>query len=139
MSKLKWNDENYINQFKKEIGYNSTSKNITVMNKGNFLQRRFGVAALFLSMYNLSIEENGLLLIQRSKYSPRLNPTKTIFIDKSEIDKINLINRVGALELLIVTKKSKKFVFKLDKKNRKFIPWQEIGIADLEKFVSSFE
>ncbi|MCH4176527.1 MAG: hypothetical protein LKF43_03410 [Streptococcaceae bacterium] len=139
MSKLKWNDENYINQFKKEIGYNSTSKNITVMNKGNFLQRRFGVAALFLSMYNLSIEENGLLLIQRSKYSPRLNPTKTIFIDKSEIDKINLINRVGALELLIVTKKSKKFVFKLDKKNSKFIPWQEIGIADLEKFVSSFE
>ncbi|MBS7576092.1 MULTISPECIES: hypothetical protein [unclassified Enterococcus] len=137
MSKLQWNDENYINQIKKEAGYSSDSKNLTVMKKGNFLQRRLGLSALFLSMYNLSIEKNGLLLIKRSKYSPQLQPSKMVFIEKSQIIKINLNKKIGALELLLVMEDSPKIEFRLNDKNNKFIPWQELGISELEKFIAN--
>ena len=139
MSKLKWNDEAYINRCKQEIGFNFKSNNITVMNKGNFLQRRFALLELFLTMYNLSIEKNGLLLIKRNKLSPKLDVFKSTFIESHQIDKILLKKRLGYLELFIKTKLDEKYVFKFSPKSTKFLPWQTAGVNELKRFISNYE
>lgn len=138
MSKSKWNDEEYINKTKESIGFSQSSRNITVMNKGNFIQRRFALSDLFLSMYNLSIEEKGFLFIKRSKYSPKLNPSKTQYVEFSQIQKLSLKEKIGRVELSILTMGNEKNVFKFSSEGGKYFPWQKDSVNELMKIVSKF-
>ena len=139
MKIIKWHDESYINIIKKSIGYNSCSANITVMKKGNYLQRRFALSALFLTMYNLSIEKSGLLFIKRKKYSPRLVSHNVTYIAFNDIKKIDLKEKIGRIDLHIHTfMDDKKRVFSMSPKGGKFLPWQETSIIELKDLVGQF-
>ncbi|MGX7048645.1 hypothetical protein [Pseudolactococcus piscium] len=139
MKIIKWHDDSYINAIKKSIGYNPCSANLTLMNKGNYLQRRFALSALFLTMYNLSIEKSGLLFIKRKKYSPVLVAHIVTYIAFNDIKKIDLNKKIGRIELHIHTlMDDKKRVFSMSPKGGKYFPWQETSIIELKNLVSQF-
>ncbi|MGL4695941.1 hypothetical protein [Enterococcus larvae] len=131
----KWFEEHYVNGIKKEIGHDPESLNLSVMNNPSSLGKvaLFGaLASLSLKMYNLSIEENGLLFIQRNVMNNELLPEKSNFISNDEIDTIRFKKGILQDKLIIVNRDGKKLLFKINKKIAR-VPWHKESLEKVQQ------
>lgn len=127
-------DLDYINHTKTELGYDPNSLNITVRNNATsfgkiLLLGHFAAAAS--KFYNLSLEKDGLLFIQRDVWNNNLLKEKTFFISHDEIQDILLKKRLMTYKLIIVDKSGKKTVFLI---NKMFagVKWHKDSLGQLE-------
>ncbi|GAB2021379.1 hypothetical protein RyT2_04530 [Pseudolactococcus yaeyamensis] len=96
-------DEEYINRFKKSLGYAKDSRNIRISITGRSSAGIFGLipfVTLISEMknaciFNLSLEEDGFLIIQAKKLSGELL-NQTLFIAHHELAETRIIK--GSLE-----------------------------------------
>ncbi|MBL1223535.1 hypothetical protein [Enterococcus sp. BWR-S5] len=131
----KWFEEHYINGIKKEMGYDSESLNLSVMNNPSSFGKvmLFGaLSSLSLRMYNLSIEEEGLLFIQRNVMNNELLTEKSNFIYHDEIQTIRFKKGILQDKLLILNKEGKKLHFKINKKIAR-VPWHKESLEKVQQ------
>ncbi|WP_321388547.1 hypothetical protein [uncultured Enterococcus sp.] len=131
----KWFEEHYINGIKKEMGYDSESLNLSVMNNPSSFGKvmLFGaLSSLSLRMYNLSIEEEGLLFIQRNVMNNELLTEKSNFIYHDEIQTIRFKKGILQDKLLILNKEGKKLHFKVNKKIAR-VPWHKESLEKVQQ------
>lgn len=131
----KWFEEHYINGIKKEMGYDSESLNLSVMNNPSSFGKvmLFGaLSSLSLRMYNLSVEEDGLLFIQRNVMNNELLTEKSNFIYHDEIQTIRFKKGILQDKLLILNKEGKKLHFKVNKKIAR-VPWHKESLEKVQQ------
>ncbi|MGO3791069.1 MAG: hypothetical protein ACTJG1_06275 [Enterococcus gilvus] len=126
-------DESYINGFKKESGYSEESLNVMVMNNAGSFGKYFLFGAfsyLSLKQYNFSVEDKGLLFIQRNVWTSQLEKDKLTFLEHREIESIVLHPGVTRHKLVIRDRSGKKLVFLVNKNGK---PWHKENLLKLRE------
>ncbi len=123
----------YISQVKTELGYDPKSLNITVRNNAASFGKLFffGYIAAFTSkFFNLSLEKDGLLFIQRSMFNNKLLKNKTFFITNDNIQEIKLKKGPLSYKMTIIDSDNKKTHFLI---NRVLagVPWHKENLNKL--------
>ncbi|MGY3745741.1 hypothetical protein ACWN8P_00665 [Vagococcus salmoninarum] len=123
----KWFNQTYINEIKTKLGHSADSLNLTVSNNPNTWGRQllFGAfSSLSLRMYNLSLENKGLLFIQRSMKNNQLLLDNSHFINHHEIAEITFKKGLIQNKLIIINNEGKKRVYLCNKKIIG-VPWHK--------------
>nr|WP_154618953.1 hypothetical protein [Streptococcus uberis] len=115
------------------MGYDSDSLNINVRNNAASFGRIMllgHLAALTSKFYNLSLEKDGLLFIQRGTYSNKLLKDKSFFISHDAIQEVVLKKGPISYKMTIVDTENKKTHFLINKVLLG-APWQKESLAKL--------
>ena len=115
---FKYYQPDYINRVKAELGYDSDSLNINVRNNAASFGRIMllgHLVALTSKFYNLSLEKDGLLFIQRSTYSNKLLKDKSFFISHDAIQEVILKKGPISYKMTIIDTGNKKTHFLINK------------------------
>ncbi|GAB6684539.1 hypothetical protein [Streptococcus uberis] len=130
---FKYYQPDYINRVKAELGYDSDSLNIHLRNNAASFGRIMllgHLAALTSKFYNLSLEKDGLLFIQRSTYSNKLLKDKSFFISHDAIQEVILKKGPISYKMTIIDSENKKTHFLINKVLLG-APWQKESLAKL--------
>lgn len=131
---IKTFDLNRIGQLKQGLGYNPNSLNLIGYTGAGqwwiFLSYWF---MFTWTWYNISFEENGILLIPRSKWTNKYLPEKHFFISNAEIQSIRYVNSMINGKLEIFDLQGKKTVFRINK-TVLGASWQKENLKKVREF-----
>ncbi|EFR43537.1 hypothetical protein [Streptococcus pseudoporcinus] len=130
---LKKFDLDYINKTKADLGYDPNSLNITIRNNGASFGKvfLFGYLAIFTAkFFNLSLEKDGLLFIQRGTFNNNLLKDKTFFISHDAIQDIKLKKGPLSYKMTLIDSDNKKTHFRINK-ILAGVPWHKESLAKL--------
>ena len=129
--KFKVYDLNTINQAKAELGFNPNSLNLTVfLGPGNTAAMISYLTMFARDYYNLSFEQNGLLLIKRSKATNKIIKEDYTFIPNEEIQSIQFKSGLLMHRLFVTDRSGKRTIFRTSR----FwlgIPWRTQSVKQV--------